>query len=46
MSDLRYPNGSREYREARDALAKDEQELIDKMKAVAEKRRKLPPGGS
>ena len=45
MSDLRYPNESREYREARDALAKDEQELIDKVKSVAERRRTLPLGG-
>ena len=27
-------------------MLKDEQELIDKVKAVAEKRRKLPPGGA
>ena len=46
MSEPRYPNESQEYREARDALLKDEQELIDKTKAVAAKRRKLPPGGS
>ena len=45
MSELRYPNESREYRDARDALLKDEQELIDKVKSVAEKRRKLPIGG-
>src|SRR6195256_5626771 len=45
MSALRYPNESREYREARDSLLKDEQELIDKVKSVAEKRRKLPLGG-
>ncbi len=45
MSELRYPNESREYREARDSLLKDEQELVDKVKSVAEKRRKLPPGG-
>jgi predicted dithiol-disulfide oxidoreductase (DUF899 family) len=45
MSERRYPNESREYREARDALLKDEQELVDKVKAVAEKRRRLPPGG-
>ena len=32
MSDLRYPNESKEYRDARDALLKDEQELIDKVK--------------
>ena len=45
MSELRYPNESREYREARDLLLKDEQELVDKVRAVAEKRRTLPPGG-
>ena len=45
MSELCYPNESSEYREARDALLKDEQQLLDKVKAVAEKRRKLPPGG-
>ncbi len=45
MSELRYPNESQAYRDARDALLKDEQELIDKMKAVALRRRKLPPGG-
>src|SRR5258708_1012719 len=45
MSELRYPNESQEYRDARDLLLKDEQELIDKVKSVAERRRKLPPGG-
>ncbi|MGC1467535.1 MAG: DUF899 family protein [Pseudolabrys sp.] len=45
MSERRYPNESRDYRAAREALLKDEQELIDKTKAVAEKRRMLPPGG-
>src|ERR1700716_2809373 len=45
MSGLRYPNESREYREARESLLKDEQELVDKVKSVAEKRRNLPPGG-
>ena len=45
MSELRYPNESREYREARESLLKDEQELVAKVKSVAEKRRKLPPGG-
>jgi predicted dithiol-disulfide oxidoreductase (DUF899 family) len=45
MSELRYPNESREYREARDALLKEEQELVDRKKALAEKRRKLPLGG-
>jgi predicted dithiol-disulfide oxidoreductase (DUF899 family) len=45
MSELRYPNESKAYRDARDALLKDEQELIDKTKAVALRRRTLPPGG-
>jgi predicted dithiol-disulfide oxidoreductase (DUF899 family) len=45
MSERRYPNESQDYRAARDALLKDEQELVDKLKAVAAKRRKLPPGG-
>jgi len=45
MSELRYPNENREYRDARESLLKDEQELIDKVKSVAEKRRNLPPGG-
>jgi predicted dithiol-disulfide oxidoreductase (DUF899 family) len=42
---LRYPNESQEYRKAREALLKDEQELVAKVKSVAEKRRKLPFGG-
>ena len=45
MSDPRYPNESRKYRNARDALLKEERELVKKVKAVAAKRRKLPPGG-
>src|SRR5215469_2862722 len=45
MSEARYPNETREYRDARDALLKDEQELVDKVKSVAAKRRALPPGG-
>jgi predicted dithiol-disulfide oxidoreductase (DUF899 family) len=45
MSELKYPNESREYRDARDALLKEEQELVDKVKAVAAKRRELPLGG-
>lgn len=45
MSELRYPNESTEYREARDSLLKEEQELVDKIKSVAEKRRELPLGG-
>jgi predicted dithiol-disulfide oxidoreductase (DUF899 family) len=45
MSELRYPNESREYRDAREALRKEEEELVDKTKAVAAKRRSLPRGG-
>ena len=45
MSALRYPNESKEYRDARDALLEDERELVAKVKSVAEKRRNLPPGG-
>jgi predicted dithiol-disulfide oxidoreductase (DUF899 family) len=45
MSDLRYPNESRDYRDARDALLEDEKALVEKVKAVAAKRRKLPRGG-
>ena len=42
---LRYPNESQEYRKAREALLKDEQELVAMVKSVAEKRRMLPFGG-
>ncbi|MEM5328119.1 DUF899 family protein [Paraburkholderia sp. JHI2823] len=45
MSELRYPNESREYRDARDVLLKEEQELVDKVRSVANRRRGLPPGG-
>jgi predicted dithiol-disulfide oxidoreductase (DUF899 family) len=45
MSALRYPNETRKYRDARDALLKEERELVRKTKAVAAKRRKLPLGG-
>ena len=45
MSEPRYPNESQAYRDAREALLENEQELVDKVKAVAAKRRKLPPGG-
>lgn len=45
MSERRYPNESKEYRDARDKLLKDEQELVAKVKSVAERRRQLPPGG-
>ncbi|HKE96574.1 MAG TPA: DUF899 family protein [Povalibacter sp.] len=45
MSELRYPNESRAYRDARNALLKEEQELVDRTRALATKRRNLPPGG-
>lgn len=41
----RYPNESDDYRRHRDALAKEEAELIARVKAVAAKRRELPLGG-
>jgi predicted dithiol-disulfide oxidoreductase (DUF899 family) len=46
MSELRYPNESIEYREARELLLKDERELVDKVKSVGAKRRNLPLGGA
>ncbi|QDS98036.1 DUF899 family protein [Adhaeretor mobilis] len=45
MSDLRFPNETQEYRDARDALLEEEKSLIEKVKAVAAKRRELPRGG-
>jgi predicted dithiol-disulfide oxidoreductase (DUF899 family) len=45
VSELRYPNESRQYREARDRLLEEERELVEKVKSVAESRRRLPPGG-
>ena len=45
MSELRYPNETEEYRNARDALLEEEKSLVEKMKAVAAKRRELPHGG-
>jgi len=45
MSELRYPNESKEYRDARELLLKEEKELVDKVKAVAARRRILPLGG-
>jgi len=45
MSEPGDPNESKAYRKARNALLKDEKELVDKVKAVAAKRRKLPAGG-
>ena len=46
MSEPLYPNESAAYRKAREALLKDEQALVAKVKEVAEKRRKLPLGGA
>ena len=45
MSELQYPNESSDYREARDLLLRAEQELVDKVKEVAARRRTLPLGG-
>jgi predicted dithiol-disulfide oxidoreductase (DUF899 family) len=45
MSEIRYPNETKAYRDAREALLKEEQELVAKTKAVAAKRRELPLGG-
>jgi len=45
MSELRYPNESPDYRKARDELLEEEKALVEKVKSVAEKRRKLPLGG-
>ncbi len=45
MAELRYPNESIEYREARDALLEEEKALIARVKAVAAQRRSLPLGG-
>ncbi len=45
MSELRYPNESKEYRQARDALLEEEKRLVEQVKAVAAQRRQLPRGG-
>ena len=45
MTETRYPNESEEYRAARDALLEEERALVEKVRAVAEQRRNLPPGG-
>ena len=42
---LNYPNESREYRKAREALLAEEIELRRHIERVAEMRRALPPGG-
>ena len=45
MSKTVYPNESKEYRKARNALLKEEQKLVDHVNALAAKRRTLPLGG-
>src|SRR6201998_3095000 len=42
---IAFPNESREYREARDALLQQEVDLLRQMEAVEAQRRSLPPGG-
>ena len=42
---IAFPNESREYREARDALLQREIDLRRQMEAVEAQRRSLPPGG-
>jgi predicted dithiol-disulfide oxidoreductase (DUF899 family) len=42
---IAFPNESREYREARDALLQREVDLRRQMEAVEAQRRSLPPGG-
>jgi predicted dithiol-disulfide oxidoreductase (DUF899 family) len=46
MSELRYPNESREYRDARDSLLKDEQELVDKQSLLQKDAAVSLPAGS
>ena len=43
---FRFPNESPDYREARNALIEEEVALMERVKAVAEQRRKLPRGGA
>lgn len=45
MSERKFPNESAEYREARNALLLEEQDLVKRVKALAAKRRELPLGG-
>ena len=45
MSELRYPNESRAYREARESLLGEEQELVHTVRSLADERRNLRPGG-
>jgi predicted dithiol-disulfide oxidoreductase (DUF899 family) len=46
MSNVHFPNESREYRAARDALTAAETELTSRIEEVAALRRRLPPGGT
>lgn len=46
LHDLRFPNESDEYRQARDDLLRAEMELRAHTEAVAERRRQLPLGGA
>ncbi len=43
---VRFPNESKEYRQARDALLAEEIELRRHIERVAQQRRALPPGGA
>jgi len=45
MADIRFPNESNGYREARDKLLQSETELRAHIEAVAKERRELPKGG-
>jgi predicted dithiol-disulfide oxidoreductase (DUF899 family) len=40
-----FPNESQEYRDARDALLRQEVELMRQLEAVTAQRQSLPPGG-
>jgi predicted dithiol-disulfide oxidoreductase (DUF899 family) len=44
-NDMKFPNESPEYRQARNALLAEEIELRRHIERVAEQRRQLPPGG-
>ena len=46
MAEIRFPNESDAYREARQELLKSEIKLREMIETVAEQRRELPVGGS
>jgi predicted dithiol-disulfide oxidoreductase (DUF899 family) len=46
LEHLRFPNESREYRDARNALLQEEMDLRIHIERVAALRRQLPPGGA